>query len=339
MNTPLLSVKDLSVIYKISMKKKGHIFKSAVPLYALNNINFDIDEGEILGIVGESGCGKSTLGKSILRLLESGHTTGSIFYKGQDLNLLNEAQLKVFRKDIQIIFQDPLASLNPKMLIKDIIAEPLKVFYPNLTKAEVSQEVYAIMDKVGLARSSAFRYPHEFSGGQCQRIGIARAMILKPKLLICDEAVSALDVSIKAQIINLLQDLKNEFKMSIIFISHDLSVVKYISDNIIVLYLGFLVEKGKSEDLYLNPAHPYTEALISSIPFFDAKDSIKRIVLKGDIPSPLDIQVGCPFYGRCLYGQPGVCNVKRPELIPRTATNREVACFFPLDKPLMQRNE
>ncbi len=327
----ILEVKDLTVIYNLNIKKPKKIFHSKVPLYALNNVTFNLEEGEILGIVGESGCGKSTLGKTILRLLNT-KTEGKIIYKGNDLINLNEKELKKYRKEIQIIFQDPLASLNPKMIIKDIIAEPLTVFYPELSKKEVEEKVFNIMEKVGLSASVAERYPHEFSGGQCQRIGIARAMIVEPKLLVCDEAVSALDVSIKAQIINLLLDLKQEYKMSIIFISHDLSLVKYISDRILVFYLGYLVEYGTSNSLYENPLHPYTEALISSIPSLDNKK--QRIILSGDIPSPLELQKGCPFVSRCIYAKDR-CKIEKPVLKTlenNQGFNHSVSCFYPLYK-------
>jgi oligopeptide transport system ATP-binding protein len=324
----ILEVKNLSVVYNVLVKKDGSFFKKKQPLYALNNINFNLKKGEILGIVGESGCGKSTLGKAVLRLLDA-EINGEIHYNNVNLASLNEKELKKYRKDIQIIFQDPLASLNPKMLIKDIIAEPLKVFHKNLSKKQIEDKVFAIMDKVGLSKSMANRYPHEFSGGQCQRIGIARAMILKPKLLVCDEAVSALDVSIKAQIINLLQDIKKEFGVSILFISHDLSVVKYISDRILVFYLGYLIEQGSSEQIYQNPNHPYTQSLISAIPTLEKQTD--RVVLKGDIPSPLSVQKGCAFASRCQYVKEK-CLLEKPSLsnVENTDKNTEVACFYPL---------
>lgn len=324
----ILEVKDLTVAYNVSVKKENSIFSHKAKLNAVNNVSFSLKKGEILGIVGESGCGKSTLGKAILNLLQA-EVNGRVIYMGNDIANINDKKMKPFRKDMQIIFQDPLASLDPKMLVKDIIAEPLKVYYPKLKKSEVQQKVYEMMDKVGLNRSVANRYPHEFSGGQCQRIGIARAMILQPKILICDEAVSALDVSIKAQILNLLQDLQKEFDMSVIFISHDLSVVKYISDRILVFYLGTLVEKGNSESIYHQPAHPYTKALLSAAP--DPFNHLKqRIILSGDLPSPLDVPKGCPFVSRCPYAQE-VCKQKKPSLETIYKDQEHlVACYFPL---------
>jgi oligopeptide transport system ATP-binding protein len=325
MENKLLSIKNLSVTYDVIQRKSKSFFSKKIPLHAINNLSLDLNQGEILGVVGESGCGKSTLGKAILKLLDSNaHVSGDILFEGVNLLKLNNTQLKKARKMMQIIFQDPLASLNPKMLIKDIIAEPLKVFYPELSDKEITERVYNIMDKVGLAKNTSNRYPHEFSGGQCQRIGIARAMILKPKLLICDEAVSALDVSIKAQIINLLKDLKQEYNMSIIFISHDLSVVKYISDKIAVFYLGFLVEYNNTEDLYNNPRHPYTKALISSIPNSSLLD---RVILSGDIPSPLDIYSTCSFYSRCSYAK-NDCRDRTLEL--KKNGDSWVNCLYPL---------
>lgn len=327
MTNTLLEINNLSVGYEIFTKKPKSFFKKSTILHALNNINLEIKEGEILGVVGESGCGKSTLGKTILKLLDNNASVkGEIKFNGININGLNEKNMKEFRKNAQMIFQDPLASLNPKMLIKDIIAEPLKVYYPELTAQQVQEKVLEIIDKVGLAKSSLNKYPHEFSGGQSQRIGIARAMILKPKLLICDEAVSALDVSIKAQVINLLRDLQSEFNMAIIFISHDLSVVKYISDKIAVFYLGYLVEYNDANLLYASPKHPYTKALISSIPSTPKAD---RIILTGDIPSPLSLQNGCPFASRCSYALPE-CKINTIELVNSIAGGK-VACINPLN--------
>ncbi len=327
MSKQLLEVKNLSVSYNVSIKKTGSFFAKKLPLHAVNNVSFNVKVGEILGIVGESGCGKSTLGKAILRLLDSNsYYSGQVLFEGKDILQLNDKELKQTRKMMQMIFQDPLASLNPKMLIKDIIAEPLKVFYPELSYNDIFKKVYNIMDKVGLAKTTADRYPHEFSGGQCQRIGIARAIILNPKLLVCDEAVSALDVSIKAQIINLLKDLQKEFNIAVLFISHDLSVVKYISDNIAVFYLGNLVEYTDSDTLYNNPKHPYTRALISSIPNTSKED---RIILQGDIPSPLELHTSCSFAPRC-YSAQDICKKSVPQLTLDGKSN--ISCFFPHHK-------
>ncbi|MCL2566737.1 MAG: ATP-binding cassette domain-containing protein [Alphaproteobacteria bacterium] len=318
----VLSVENLSVNFDISIKK-NFFFSSPAALKAVDKVSFNLGEEEILGIVGESGCGKSTLVKAIM-MLSDGHISGDIIINGKNVKGLKPSELKEVRKNIQIIFQDPLASLNPKMLIKDIIAEPLKVYYPELSKAEVMAKVFDIMEKVGLNKNAANRYAHEFSGGQCQRIGIARAMILNPKILICDESTSALDVSIKAQILNLLKDLKEQFKMSVLFISHDLSVIKYISDRILVFYLGNLMEIAASEDIYKHPKHPYTKSLISSIPGVASKS--ERIILQGDIPSPLDLHAGCPFAGRCFKVQDR-CRIEKP-VLEKLSENSAVACFY-----------
>ncbi|MDR2008680.1 MAG: ATP-binding cassette domain-containing protein [Alphaproteobacteria bacterium] len=317
----VLSVNNLSVNFDVQIKK-NFFFSSTATLKAVDKVSFNLQAEEIVGIVGESGCGKSTLVKAIM-MLSDGHIDGDITINGKNVRGLSAKELKEVRKNIQIIFQDPLASLNPKMLIKDIIAEPLKVYYPELSKAEVMSRVFDIMEKVGLNKSVANRYAHEFSGGQCQRIGIARAMILNPKILICDESTSALDVSIKAQILNLLKDLKEQFKMSVLFISHDLSVIKYISDRILVFYLGNLVEVASSDDIYKHPKHPYTKSLISSIPGVKKEG---RIILQGDIPSPLDLHLGCPFAGRCFKVQER-CRIEKPAL-EKLSENSAVACFF-----------
>jgi oligopeptide transport system ATP-binding protein len=327
MNTNILEVKNLSVTFTVKVKQKDSFFSKSIPLYALKNISFNLKRGEVLGIVGESGCGKSTLAREIIKLNEDGSRVGEILFNGEDLLKLNKEDLNILRKDVQMIFQDPLASLDPRMTVKQIIAEPLQTFYPNLTREEVDTAIYSVMEKVGLLKSAATKYAHEFSGGQAQRIGIARALILKPKLLICDEAVSALDVSIKAQIINLLLELKAEYNMSIIFISHDLSVVKYISDRVLVLYLGKTVEEATQELLYTNPKHPYTESLFSAIPDIGIKRD--RILLTGDIPSPLEVYIGCPFASRCRYVKDS-CKTKDPMLESKGNLEHKVACFFPL---------
>jgi oligopeptide transport system ATP-binding protein len=256
-------------------------------------------EGETLGVVGESGCGKSTFARAIIGLVEA--TDGEVVWMGQDLTKMKEVQRRETRKDIQMIFQDPLASLNPRMTIGAIIAEPLETFYPELSKEEVKAQVKQMMDKVGLLPNVINRYPHEFSGGQCQRIGIARALILKPKMIICDEPVSALDVSIQAQVVNLLQELQKEFGLSLVFIAHDLSVVKHISDRVLVMYLGNAVELGESKEIFANPKHPYTKALMSAVPIPDPRiERAKKIeMLEGDLPSPINPPSGCVFRTRC----------------------------------------
>ena len=322
--SPLLHLENLSVDFEIGRKS---LFSKPKLLHAVTDVSLDLMPGETLGIVGESGCGKSTLGRAILNLVKT--SRGKVVLDGVDLGSLSEKKLRKSRKDMQMIFQDPLASLNPRMNIKQIISEPLEIFFKELSKAEIEKRVLEMMDVVGLSRSYINRYPHEFSGGQCQRIGIARAMIVRPKLLICDEAVSALDVSIQAQIINLLMDLQKEFNTSIIFISHNLSIVRHISHRILVLYLGRMVELAEFSDIYNNAHHPYTRALISAVPTPDPKisKSKKATILTGDIPSPINPPSGCPFRTRCPKAQT-LCSEIRPEFIDH-GSNHFVACHFP----------
>lgn len=298
-------------------------------LKAVDDVSFDIAPGETLGIVGESGCGKSTLGRAILQLIPP--TDGNVVWLGQELTSLKPKKLRAIRQDFQIVFQDPLASLNPRMTIGDIIAEPLQSFFPRMPKTKRKAKVKDMMKKVGLLPQMINRYPHEFSGGQCQRIGIARAMILEPKLIICDEPVSALDVSIQAQIINLLRELQTEFGLSLIFISHDLSVVRHISHRVLVLYLGNVMEIADRTALYENPRHPYTQALISAAPIPDPKleRNKSRIIIEGDLPSPLDPPSGCVFRTRCPKAQE-ICASETPELTDKDNSDRHfVACHFP----------
>jgi oligopeptide transport system ATP-binding protein len=296
-SAPLLSVADLKVHFRI-----GSSFLSRRPpavLKAVDGVNFELRPGETLGLVGESGCGKSTLGRAVLRLLPQ--SVGRVVWLGEDLGQLSHEAMRQKRREMQIIFQDPLASLNPRMTVGEIIAEPMKTFQPNLPAAEAKKRVQEMMRKVGLLPNQINRYPHEFSGGQCQRIGIARAMINNPKLIVCDEPVSALDVSIQAQIVNLLMDLQRETGMALIFISHNLSVVRHISHRIMVLYLGRVAELADRDQLYRNPRHPYTQALISAVPIPDpeVERSRRRVVLTGDLPSPLKPPSGCTFRTRC----------------------------------------
>jgi oligopeptide transport system ATP-binding protein len=290
-------VHDLKVHFTIG----GGLFarQAAATLRAVDGVSFDLRPGETLGLVGESGCGKSTLGRAVLRLLPQ--VAGRVVWLGQDLAQLSHEAMRQKRQEMQIIFQDPLASLNPRMTVGEIIGEPLATFQPNLPNAVGKKMVQDMMAKVGLLPQQINRYPHEFSGGQCQRIGIARAMINNPKLIVCDEPVSALDVSIQAQIVNLLMDLQRDTGMALIFISHNLSVVRHISHRIMVLYLGRVAELADRDTLYRNPRHPYTQALISAVPIPDpdVERNRRRLVLTGDLPSPLKPPSGCIFRTRC----------------------------------------
>lgn len=283
-----------------------------------------MNEGETLGVVGESGCGKSTMGRSVLRLLEP--TGGQVIFNGVDYTALKDKELRDSRKELQIIFQDPYASLDPRMTIGDIIAEPLDIQL-KLPAKERMQRVLETMERAGLNTRFVNRYPHEFSGGQRQRIGIARAIVLNPKIMVCDEPVSALDVSIQAQVINLLMDLQKEMGMAYIFISHDLSVIKHISDRVAVMYLGHLVEIADKKDIYVHPMHPYTVALLSAIPVPDRKHKKEKIVLEGDLPSPANPPSGCVFHTRCYKAQ-DICKTEVPEL-KDCGNGHCCACHFP----------
>lgn len=315
------------------IKKAGLFGGEQLSVKANNNINLEIFRGETLGLVGESGCGKSTLGRTLLQLYPV--TDGHVWYypeKGAepiDLATLDRNGMREYRKDLQIIFQDPYSSLNPRMTVGQIIAEGLKAHGIIKENDEHSQEyILDIMQKCGLAPYFVHRYPHQFSGGQRQRIGIARAVALNPKFIVCDEPVSALDVSIQSQVINLLLDLKEKQNLTYLFISHDLSVVKYISDRVGVMYLGNMVEFAETKDLYEHRYHPYTEALLSAIPTTDVKNKVELKVLEGDIPSPIFPPSGCKFHTRCKYAQQK-CKDEQPELIELTP-GHHVACHFPL---------
>nr|WP_242637711.1 MULTISPECIES: dipeptide ABC transporter ATP-binding protein [Bacillaceae] len=293
-------------------------------LKAVHDVSFNIPEGKTFSLVGESGCGKSTTGRLISRLLDP--SEGEIWIDGEEVSHRKEAQLKTMRKKVQMIFQDPYASLNPRMKVRDIIAEPLAI-HTNLSRTERYQQVSEILEIVGLSEYHANRYAHEFSGGQRQRIGIARALILKPKLIIADEPVSALDVSIQAQILNLLKDLQAEFHLTYLFISHDLSVVEHISDHIGVMYLGTIVESGPKEVIFSNPKHPYTKALLSSIPIPDPRLRRERIILHGDLPSPVNPPTGCRFHTRCPMAT-DLCKVTEPSVQKDEVKGHMVACHF-----------
>jgi len=291
--SPLLSVRNLK---KYFLLKRTTVFGPREWVYAVDGVNLDVGRGETLGLVGESGCGKSTLGRTILHLIEP--TDGRIVYEGQDITHLKPARLKKIRAEMQIIFQDPYSSLNPRLTIEHIVGDALKT-HGLASGSEIPDRVADILDKVGIHREKMKCFPHEFSGGQRQRIGIARALILRPKLIICDEPVSALDVSIQAQVINLLGDLKKEFQLSYILIAHDLSVVNYVSNRIAVMYLGKIIELTDSKKLLAKPLHPYTQALMSAVPVLDPDRKKKRIILKGDVPSPVNPPSACRFHPRC----------------------------------------
>lgn len=320
---PLLEVKDVNTVFYI--REQGDFFwQKPAKLQAVNDVSFELFPGETLGIVGESGCGKSTLARTIIGLVKA--ESGSIKFNGKEMVGMSKHDIRDIRQDIQMIFQDPLAALDPRMTIGDIIAEPLKTYYPKMSKAEIKEQVKLMMKKVGLLPNLVNRYPHEFSGGQCQRIGIARALILKPKLIICDEPVSALDVSIQAQVINLLQEIQKEMGLALIFIAHDLSVVKHISDRVLVMYLGNAVELGGDTQVYDNPTHPYTQALMSAVPLPDPKaERNKKIqLLQGDLPSPINPPSGCVFRTRCPIVGPECADIK-PAL--EGYLNHRVACL------------
>lgn len=322
MSRVLLSVENLSVHF--SVKSPQHWFKKDT-LVAVNQVSFQLQAGETLGVVGESGCGKSTLARTIIGLVQA--HSGKVLWEGEDLLSLPPKAMRLKRQEIQMIFQDPLASLNPRMTVGNIIAEPLRTFRPDLSQEEIMAEVRQMMKRVGLLPNMINRYPHEFSGGQCQRIGIARALILKPKMIICDEPVSALDVSIQAQVVNLLKELQQEMGLALIFIAHDLSVVKHISDRVLVMYLGNAVELGTDDEVYHHTAHPYTKALMSAVPIPDPhKERHKQIeLLQGELPSPIQPPSGCVFRTRCSQAQEA-CAQQRP--IMQGTQTHQIACLF-----------
>ena len=298
-----------------------------ITVRAVNDVTFEVKPGETIGIVGESGCGKTTLGRCIVRAYTA--SEGEVLYRtraGEEVDFLkvDKKKMKEIRKEIQMIFQDPYSSLDPRMTVLDIIKEPLKANFPKMSKAEMDQKAKAMAEKVGLNPSYLMRYPHAFSGGQRQRIGIARALVIEPQIIVCDEAVSALDVSIQAQVINLLRDLQNDLDLTYLFISHDLSVVEHISDKVGVMYLGRMVEFGETEELFAHPMHPYTEALLSAVPVADPTKQMERIPLEGEIPNPAAPPSGCFFHTRCRY-----CTEKCKECAPEyreMAPGHYVAC-------------
>ena len=320
--TALLKVENLVKHFPI---KGGILGRVVDKVHAVDGVSFDINAGETLGVVGESGCGKSTTGRCILRLIEP--TSGKVTFDGQDVTALNANDLRAMARHMQIIFQDPYASLNPRMTVSAIIGEALTIHKLTKTQAEYTARIVDLLETVGLRADHMHRYPHEFSGGQRQRVGIARALAVSPKLIVCDEAVSALDVSIQAQVINLLEDLQSKFKLTYIFIAHDLSVVEHISTRVAVMYLGRIVEIAPANDLYTRPLHPYTEALLSAVPIPDPKVKRQRIMLQGDVPSPIHPPPGCHFHTRCPIAQKGLCDVQTPAL-KAAGAGHEVACHL-----------
>lgn len=325
----LLSVRNLVKEFPVH---GGLLGRKTGALQAVSDVSFDIYKGETLGLVGESGCGKSTLGRCILRLLDP--TSGSIQFQGQELTGLGPKELRKLRRSMQIIFQDPFASLNPRMSVEEILGEPIDIHGLATSKEARKKRIFELMDLVGLRKESISRYPHEFSGGQRQRICIARALAVEPQFIVCDEPVSALDVSIQAQILNLLQDLQKELKLTYLFIAHDLKVVEHISTRVAVMYLGKVAEIASGEELYEKPMHPYTKALLSAIPIPDPTYKKDRILLKGDVPSPLNPPSGCYFHPRCPVVQ-GNCSKDIPQLVAVPgAVDHAVSCHYAKEGPL-----
>ena len=314
----LLSVRGLTKHFPV---RGGVLLRAVGQVHAADAVSFDLNAGETLGLVGESGCGKSTVGKTLLRLLEP--TSGAVFFEGRDITRMNRAELRRLRRDMQIVLQDPFESLNARHTVGKILEEPF-VIHRVGTPTERRRRVAALLERVGLDAAAAARFPHEFSGGQRQRIGIARAIALRPKLIVCDEAVSALDVSIQSQIINLLLELQREMRLALVFIAHDLAVVKHVSDRIAVMYLGQIVETASAKALHATPRHPYTRALISAIPVPDPSTRPDRLVLRGDVPSPIDPPSGCRFHTRCPQVRED-CRQHQPTLEP-LADGAAVAC-------------
>ncbi|GIO05641.1 ABC transporter ATP-binding protein [Brevibacillus reuszeri] len=317
MTTPILEVKGLTKRFPIS---KGWLQKNSY-VHAVNGIDLAVSKGETLGIVGESGCGKSTLGRCILRLLEP--TSGETIFQGKNILSLSKPEMKAMRRDMQMVFQNPFDTLNPKLMIQQILSEPLIAH--GIAKKDRQSLLEETIEIVGLGKQHLLRYPHEFSGGQRQRIGIARALMLRPKLIIADEPVSALDVSIQSQILNLLQDLQEQFELTYLFISHDLSVVEHISDRVVVMYLGEVVEFGDKKELFASPLHPYTKALLSATPVSDPDEKRERIILQGDLPSPSNPPSGCKFHPRCP-SRLDICRSVSPKL--QDVNRQQVACHL-----------
>ena len=319
MTTPVLELRNLTKYFPV---RAGVFLRKIGDVHAVDSVSFKVHRGETLGLVGESGCGKSTLGKTTLNLLAP--TAGQVFFEGRDLSSVGKAEWRTLRRDMQIISQDPMESLNSRHTVGQILEEPFvihKLGEPNQRQVWVQN----LLEKVGLPRTAVTRFPHEFSGGQRQRIGIARAIALNPKLIICDEAVSALDVSVRAQIINLLLELQREMELALLFIAHDLSVVRHLSDRVVVMYLGQIVEEARSQEIYDSPGHPYTRALVSAIPIPDPEKTRDRAILDGDVPSPINPPAGCRFHTRCVYAK-AKCQHESPRL-EQVGPNHHVSCL------------
>ncbi len=322
MSEPLLKVQNLVKHFPI---KGGLLGREVDRVHAVDGVSFELQAGETLGVVGESGCGKSTTGRCILRLIEP--TSGEVWFEGKSVTKASKSELRALARDMQIIFQDPYASLDPRMTVSAIVGEALTIHKLTRTPREYDDRIVQLLETVGLSADHMRRFPHEFSGGQRQRIGIARALAVNPKLIVCDEAVSALDVSIQAQVINLLEDLREQFQLTYVFIAHDLSVVEHISHRVAVMYLGRIVEIAPAKLLYTNPLHPYTEALLSAVPIPDPTVKRKRIPLQGDVPSPIHPPSGCHFHTRCPIAQKGLCDKEKPQL-KQSAEGHWVACHL-----------
>jgi peptide/nickel transport system ATP-binding protein len=325
--TPLIRISGLRKWFPIT---RGILFQKRIgDVHAVDGVDLEIYKGETLGLVGETGCGKSTLARVVMRLYDA--TEGTIEFEGRDVTHIKGGELRVMRREMQMIFQDPFASLNPRRTVGSIIGAPYRL-HKVVPRKQIKSEVQQLMELVGLNPEHYNRYPHEFSGGQRQRIGVARALALHPKLIVCDEPVSALDVSIQAQVLNLLEDLQEEFNLTYLFIAHDLSVVKHVSDRVAVMYLGKIVEMAEGDTLYRNPKHPYTGALLSAVPIPDPDIAAakKRIILEGDVPSPIDPPSGCRFHPRCPNAQFPKCSEEEPELLPHHP-GQVAACHFPLE--------